>query len=233
MPTSMPKPTLERRPFSGFISAYAAPLLALLVITLLVPNANAAQIAISSADGQPLENAVVEIYYASAAGNSPQEENIYQRDAAFHPKVLTVPTGSHVAFPNQDTTRHHVYSFSPAKTFDLNLYLKETPPPVHFDQPGIVVLGCNIHDHMQAFIVVSDAPYTATTGAEGVLTLPSLPSGEHRVRVWHPQLDDSQQVWWEGVITDSDQLDISLELNALPPPAPTLSPLQQRFKDAT
>ncbi|MBF59605.1 Cupredoxin [Halomonas sp. FeN2] len=229
----MPKPTLRRRPFSGFINAYAAPLLALAVITLLAPNVNAAQITISSADGQPLENAVVEIYYTSEASNPPQEESIFQRDAAFHPKVLTVPTGSHVAFPNQDTTRHHVYSFSPAKTFDLNLYLQETPPPVHFDQSGIVVLGCNIHDHMQAFIVVSDAPYSAKTGAEGVLTLPELPSGEHRVRVWHPLLDDSQQVWWEGVITDNDQLNVSLKLNALPPPAPTLSPLQQRFKDAT
>lgn len=229
----MPKPTLQRRPFSGFISAYAAPLLALLVITLLTPKAYAAQITISSADGQPLENAVVEIYYTSEASNPPQEENIFQRDAAFHPKVLAVPTGSHVAFPNQDTTRHHVYSFSSAKTFDLNLYLQETPPPVHFDQSGIVVLGCNIHDHMQAFIVVSDAPYSAKTGAEGVLILPELPSGEHRVRVWHPLLDDSQQVWWEGVITDNDQLNVSLELNALPPPAPTLSPLQQRFKDAT
>ena len=228
----MPKPTLRRRPFRGFISAYTAPLLALAVIILIVPNANAAQITISSSDGQPLENAVVEIYYTSEA-NPPQEENIYQRDATFHPKVLTVPSGSHVAFPNQDTTRHHVYSFSPAKTFDLNLYLQETPPPVHLDQAGIVVLGCNIHDHMQAFIVVSDAPYAATTDAEGILTLPALPSGEHRVRVWHPRLDDSQQVWWEGIITDTDQLEVSLKLNALPPPAPTLSPLQQRFKDAT
>ncbi|OJA07303.1 Cupredoxin [Halomonas sp. QHL1] len=217
----------------GFISAYAAPLFALVIITLLGSTANAAQINISSAEGQPLEDAVVEVYYDSAEGNPPQEKNIYQRDAAFHPKVLTVPTGSYVAFPNQDTTRHHVYSFSPAKTFDLNLYLQETPPPVHFDQPGIVVLGCNIHDHMQAFIVVSDAPFAATTGAEGMLNLPTLPPGQHRVRIWHPLLDDSQQVWWDGVISDMDQLDVNLELNALPPPEPTLSPLQQRFKDAT
>ncbi|CEP36434.1 Putative uncharacterized protein [Halomonas sp. R57-5] len=216
----------------GFISTYAAPLIALAIIPLLGSTANAAQITVRSADGQPLEDAVVEVYYDTAAGNPPQEENIYQRDAAFHPKVLTVPTGSYVAFPNQDTTRHHVYSFSSAKTFDLNLYLQETPPPVQFDQPGIVVLGCNIHDHMQAFIVVSDAPYAATTNAEGSLALPTLPSGEHRVRVWHPQLDDSQQLWWEGNVSDTDQLDVSLELNALPPPAPTLSPLQQRFKDA-
>lgn len=229
----MPKPTRQHRFFMGFTSAYPVPLLALAIITLLVPNANAAQITVSSADGQPLEDAVIEVYYDSEAANPTQEENIYQRDAAFHPKVLTVPTGSYVAFPNQDTTRHHVYSFSPAKTFDLNLYLQETPPPVQFNQAGIVVLGCNIHDHMQAFIIVSDAPYTATTGAEGMLTLPTLPSGEHRVRVWHPLLDDSQQVWWEGSITDTDQLEVSLELNALPPQAPALSPLQQRFKDAT
>ncbi|MDQ7734417.1 Cupredoxin [Halomonas sp. SpR1] len=226
-------PLHQHRPVMGFISAYATPLLAVAMIPLLGATANAAQITVHSADGQPLEDAVVEVYYDTAAGNPPQEENIYQRDAAFHPKVLTVPTGSYVAFPNQDTTRHHVYSFSPAKTFDLNLYLQETPPPVHFDQSGVVVLGCNIHDHMQAFIVVSDAPYAALTGAEGMLALPTLPAGEHRVRVWHPRLDDSQQVWWEGIITDTDQLEVSLELNALPPPAPILSPLQQRFKDAT
>ena len=225
--------TLQHPPFKRFISACAAPPLVLAASTLLVTNAYAAQIAISGVDGLPLENAVVEVYYAPAEGYPPQEENIYQRDAAFHPKVLIVPTGSYVAFPNQDTTRHHVYSFSPAKTFDLNLYLQETPPPVQFNQAGVVVLGCNIHDHMQAFIVVSDAPYTALTGAEGTLSLPTLPAGEHRVRVWHPQLDDSQHVWWEGIITDNDQLEVTLELNALPPPTPTLSPLQQRFKDAT
>ncbi|WGI27012.1 Cupredoxin [Halomonas alkaliantarctica] len=229
----MPQPIRQQRPFMGFISAYAAPLLVLAIITLLGSTANAAQISIRSADGQPLEDAVVEVYYDSAVSSPPQKENIYQREAAFHPKVLTVPTHSYVAFPNQDTTRHHVYSFSPAKTFDLNLYRQETPPPVQFDQPGIVVLGCNIHDHMQAFIVVSDAPFAATTGVDGMLNLPTLPAGQHRVRVWHPLLDNSQQVWWEGMITDTDQLNVNLELNALPPPAPTLTPLQQRFKDAT
>jgi plastocyanin len=229
----MPIPKQQHRPFTGFISANTA-LLSALAITLLAATANAAQITIRSAEGLPLEDAVVEVYHDSAtAANPPQVHNLYQRDAAFHPNVLTVPTGSNVAFPNRDTTRHHVYSFSPAKTFDLNLYLQETPPPITFEQAGIVVLGCNIHDHMQAFIVVSDAPYTATTGAEGTLTLPALPPGQHRVRVWHPRLSDSQQFWWEGMIADTDQLEVSLELNALPPPAQPLSPLQQRFRDAS
>tara|TARA_R110002167_G_scaffold15862_12_gene62934 strand:+ start:256 stop:573 length:318 start_codon:yes stop_codon:yes gene_type:complete len=105
----------------------------LLASSLFNATAYAAQITIHNAEGLPLENAVVEVYYDTEA-NQPQEQNIYQRDAAFHPRVLTVPTGSYVAFPNQDTTRLHVYSFSPAKTFDLNLYLQETPKPVHFDQ---------------------------------------------------------------------------------------------------
>jgi len=223
---------IQRRLYVGFISTFTAALVGL-AITLFSTTANAAKITVNSDEGLPLEDAVVEVYYDSASANQPQEQNIYQRDATFHPRVLTVPTGSYVGFPNQDTTRHHVYSFSPAKTFDLNLYLQETPPPVHFDQAGVVVLGCNIHDHMQAFIVVSDAPYAAITNADGTLTLPVLPPGQHRVRVWHPRLDDSQQRWWDGTITDTDQLDVHLELNALPPPEPTLSPLQQRFKDAS
>ena len=216
----------------GMLNTCRTPLL-MLSATLMATFASAAQITVTNIDGQPLEDAVVEVYYDAATAEPSQEQNIYQRNAAFTPHVLTVPTDSYVAFPNQDTTRHHVYSFSPAKVFDLNLYLQETPPPVLFDQPGVVVLGCNIHDHMQAFIVVSDAPFVTKTDATGTLTLPTLPKGEHRLRVWHPRLDDSQQIWWEGVISDQDQLEISLELNALPPTTPTLSPLQQRFKDAS
>ncbi len=205
----------------------------LAVNVLATASANAAQITVSGANGQPLEDAVVEIYYeTSDPAIETEAQNIFQRDAAFHPHVIAVPTGSYVAFPNQDTTRHQVYSFSPAKTFNLELYLKETPPPLLFDQAGVVVLGCNIHDQMQAFIVVSDAPFVAKTGVEGTLALPDLPAGQHRLRVWHPRLDDSQQLWWEGEITSGDSPIISLELNATPLSRPPLSPLQQRFRDA-
>lgn len=223
-------PISPNRHALGLISASSA----LVVIALMGNSAQAAQITVNSTTGQPLEDAVVEVYYETAStANSTPEHNIYQRDATFHPHVLSIPTGSYVAFPNEDNTRHHVYSFSPAKTFDLNLYLHETPPPVHFEQAGVVALGCNIHDHMEAFIVVTDAPYAAITDSDGKLELPTLPAGQHRIRVWHSRVDDSQQVWWEGTVSDSDNLDITLELNALPPPPPALSPLQQRFNDAT
>ncbi|MBR2513470.1 MAG: Cupredoxin [Halomonas sp.] len=204
-----------------------------IMATLLSFKAQAATLSVADTEGTPLEHAVVEIYIEGTATPPATEENIFQRDAAFHPTVTTVPTGSYVAFPNEDTTRHHVFSFSPAKVFDLELFLNETPPPIHFDQAGVVVLGCNIHDQMQAFIVVSDAPYAALTNADGTLDVPELPEGRHRMRVWHSRMDDSQNVWWEGDISDADTLTVSLELNALTPEPATLSPLQQRFRNAT
>lgn len=217
------------KPSVGLASALTA-----LSLALVSNLAQAAQVTVSNDAGLPLKDAVVEVYYdTSTTSDLPQQHNIYQQNATFHPNVLAIPTDSYVSFPNQDNTRHHVYSFSPAKTFDLNLYLQETPPPIHFDQAGVVVLGCNIHDQMEAFIVVSDAPYVAITDTQGRLTLPELPPGEHRIRIWHPQMDDGQQTWWEGTITDADSLDVSVELNALPPQAPSLSPLQQRFRDAS
>lgn len=190
------------------------------------------EVLVTNSDGEPLYDAVVEVYFDHSSA-SPQDGVIYQRNAAFEPNVITVPTGSLVAFPNEDTTRHHVFSFSPAKIFDLELFLRETPPPIHFDQAGVVVLGCNIHDHMQAFIVVSDAPYAALTDSEGKLTLPAIPAGQHRIRVWHRQMDDSQNVWWEGDISDTESVVAVLELNATPIQPEALSPLQQRFREAT
>ena len=203
------------------------------LIAMTSLSAQAANVSVTDTAGTPLENAVIEVYYDAATPTDAQTKNIVQRNAAFNPQVTTIPTGSHVAFPNEDTTRHHVFSFSPAKTFDLELFLSETPPPVHFEKAGVVVLGCNIHDQMQAFIVVSDAPYAALTDSAGNLSLPALPEGSHRMRVWHSRMDDSQAVWWEGEISDTDNLTVALELNAIPPQPPTLSPLQQRFQNAT
>ncbi|AMD00439.1 Cupredoxin [Halomonas chromatireducens] len=202
-----------------------------LCLGLLAPAAQATRIVIIDANsGDPLENAVVEIQTGTAEPT--QSAEVMQRDAAFHPHVSVIPTDSAVSFPNRDTTRHHVYSFSPAKVFDLELYLQETPPPVHFDRTGVVVLGCNIHDQMQAFIVVSDALHVAVTADDGVAEFDGLPTGSHDVRVWHPQLSDTHQHWWEGSVEVGQSLTVSLSLEGTPPPPETLSPLQQRFRDA-
>jgi hypothetical protein len=96
--------------------------------------------------------------------------------------------GSSVLFPNRDTVRHHVYSFSPAKTFELKLYTGTPANPVLFDKPGVVILGCNIHDHMIAWVLVVETPYYGKTNAEGMLALPGVAPGSYRLRTWHSAL---------------------------------------------
>lgn len=110
-----------------------------------------------------------------------------QQHNAFVPHVLIVQTGTLVDFPNNDTVSHHVYSFSEAKTFELGLYKGDAHPPVSFDRPGIVVLGCNIHDSMLGYIVVVDTPHFARTEQDGHAALRDLPPGEYTVHVWTPR----------------------------------------------
>ena len=113
-----------------------------------------------------------------------------QRQLAFVPRVLVVAAGSSVDFPNNDTVSHQVYSFSPAKKFQLPLYKGAPHPPVTFERPGLVVLGCNIHDEMVGYIYVTDAPYFGTTDAQGALHFANLPAGDYRITVWSPLIAD-------------------------------------------
>lgn len=113
---------------------------------------------------------------------------VSQRDLQFHPFVLVVPVGATVSFPNLDPTKHHVYSFSPAKKFELKLFAREQSRSVQFDKPGIVALGCNIHDAMSAYIAVTDSAWTAKTDARGVAQLPDAPPSAGSLSIWHPYL---------------------------------------------
>jgi plastocyanin len=113
---------------------------------------------------------------------------VAQQNLQFDPFVLIVPVGADVAFPNLDKVRHHVYSFSPAKTFELKLYSQDQTRVVNFDKPGIVPLGCNIHDNMVGFVVVVDTPWAAKTDASGQAVLHGVPAGPQSLHVWHPYL---------------------------------------------
>src|SRR5690606_36796589 len=110
-----------------------------------------------------------------------------QADRRFVPRVLVVQTGTEVAFPNNDTVSHHVYSFSAAKPFELALYKGNTHPPVTFDVPGVVVLGCNIHDEMFGNIRVVDTPHHALIDAAGLARLGNLAPGRYAVHAWTPR----------------------------------------------
>lgn len=153
--------------------------------------AGTVQVAVQDGAGQPLPGAVVFLESAEARRlvRPLQGAEIVQQKRQFIPGVLVVPVGTEVRFPNHDTVRHHVYSFSPAKKFELKLYAGTPANPVLFDQPGVVVLGCNIHDQMVAWVLVVDTPfYTQTTAASPVARLDKVPPGAYRLRVWHSGL---------------------------------------------
>ncbi|WP_238474366.1 methylamine utilization protein [Pseudomonas cavernae] len=137
--------------------------------------------------GQPLANAVLTLQSETVAGPPADQDVMDQRDKQFAPYVLAVRTGTPVSFPNSDNIRHQVYSFSPAKHFELRLYKGTPSQPVVFDKPGVVVLGCNIHDWMLGYVYVTDDPWYAVSDAGGRLRL-NLPPGRYRVSLWHPQV---------------------------------------------
>lgn len=111
-----------------------------------------------------------------------------QRNRMFVPHVLPIQTGTAVRFPNSDDVRHQVYSFSPAKSFQLPLYKGTPANPVVFSQAGIVTLGCNIHDRMSAYIVIVDTPHFEKAGRDGRVELTNLAAGRYTLRVWYPTM---------------------------------------------
>lgn len=129
----------------------------------------------------------------SALRAKPPIDAVDQVDKQFVPYVKPVFVGSKVNFPNSDRIRHQVYSFSPAKKFELPLYGGTTAPPVVFDKPGVVVLGCNIHDWMIGYIYVSETPFFAKTEVAGTATIDYLPPGDYSVRLWHPSMEHSEE----------------------------------------
>lgn len=153
-------------------------------------HAATVQIDVADGAGKPLADAVVflESKEARAAAKPVRDVAIAQVDKQFSPRVVVVPVGSLISFPNRDKVRHHVYSFSPTKTFELKLYTGMPDNPVEFDKAGIAVLGCNIHDNMSAWVVVVETPYYARTAADGKVSLANVPPGSYRLRAWHPEL---------------------------------------------
>lgn len=146
------------------------------------------EVTVTNAAGKPVADAVVwvESAAARAAARPLAGVEIAQQGKAFIPEVAVVTQGTAVSFPNRDTVRHHVYSFSPAKRFEIKLYVGTPAAPVVFDRTGIAVLGCNIHDNMAAWVVIVDSPWFAKTDAQGRATLPEVPAGRHELRSWHP-----------------------------------------------
>jgi plastocyanin len=170
-----------------------------LVLTLFVAGlAHCAELRATVKDqrGNPVADAVVLAMPADRRDLSkakPPSDIVDQVDKQFVPYVKPVYVGSRVSFPNKDNIRHQVYSFSPAKKFELPLYAGTAAAPVLFDTPGVVVLGCNIHDWMIGYIYVSDTPFFGKTAGLGTAAITGLPPGDYAVRIWHPNMVDSEE----------------------------------------
>ena len=138
--------------------------------------------------GQALPDAAVVLEPVSGYARGPLPTvTIAQRDRELIPYMTVVQTGTAIEFPNQDPFKHHLYSFSPAKTFEIKLYAGKPEKPIVFDKPGEVALGCNIHDWMEAYVLVVDTPYFAKTDDKGRAHIAHVPPGSYRLRWWHPR----------------------------------------------
>ena len=142
-------------------------------------------------NGKPVTGVVVTLEPAGVTAPRARIAGPYevsQKDMEFHPFISVVPVGATVAFPNLDPFRHHVYSFSKPKPFELKLFGRGQSRSVKFDKPGIVAIGCNIHDAMSAYILVAETALTAPSGRTGAVRFSNVPAGSARVEVWHPYL---------------------------------------------
>jgi plastocyanin len=178
-------------------------------VFLIGGNAAALTLQVDAVDktGAPLADAVV---YATPVNTKVQLKaqplvNIVQINKSFVPKMTIVQTGTDISFPNKDSIGHDVYSFSPAKTFELKLYSGVPAKPILFDKSGLVTIGCNIHDQMIAYVMVVDTPYFAKTDAKGVVRLEGLVPGDYDVKAWHYRLADGAPPVMSRISVQSDQ----------------------------
>ncbi|MEW9798894.1 methylamine utilization protein [Alteromonas sp. CYL-A6] len=191
----------------------------LLATLLLSPGlmAHTLTISVTEPDGTPVGNAVVVLTpdraLTDAERNQPQSAPpaiMNQINKQFVPHVLAVQSHTTVSFPNSDNIFHHVYSFSPARQFELKLYKEAGASAITFDEAGVVDLGCNIHDWMLGFIYVTDTPYFATTPKGGEVTL-TVPADTFTLSVWHPRMHEDDIAMSRTItVNKDDRLSVSL-----------------------
>ena len=179
-------------------------------------------VSVQTPEGRSLPGAVVTVRPLEAPPRhaTPVHAVMDQVNRSFAPDLLVIPVGSTVEFPNSDSVSHQIYSFSAPKRFQLPLYRGKPYPPVHFDQAGVITLGCNIHDEMLAYLLVTDAAWYGRTNGTGSWST-EVPHGRYRVELWHPRLRDNEtDLARELTVGEGDRAELTLRLTRGLQPAP-------------
>jgi plastocyanin len=179
---------------------------------------------VSGVDGAPVTDAVVFVQSPAAEPDKSRPMQVIdQVNKTFVPGLLTIVVGTAVRFPNHDQIHHHVYSFSPTKTFELPLYKGEAAPPVLFDKVGAVRIGCNIHDWMSGIILVVPSPHFAVTDASGHFVLEDMPAGTYTLVAWHALSKVKPEETAQSVLVGTQIANVSFKLPLSPPrPRPAM-----------
>ncbi|WND03257.1 hypothetical protein QGN29_02595 [Temperatibacter marinus] len=184
-----------------------------LLLFSIVSSAEDLTVRVTGADQKALPHSVVSLKPLSGQEFSRVDlkKDMTQQQSLFTPFILAVQKGQKVQFPNKDPFRHHVYSFSKAKSFELRLYGEDEEKHVVFEKAGVVALGCNIHDNMLAFVYVTEDPVYQKTNAEGSTSFKGLPEGDYEMTVWH--VDQKSRKPYKKMITVNKQLQaLSVEI---------------------
>ena len=187
----------------------------LILFDLLAQSADLSILVVDEND-KPVSEAVVYLRSNDVikSTSAKAEAKVDQVEKEFIPHVLVVNTGASIHFPNSDNIRHQVYSFSEAKTFEIPLYSGVPAKPVTFDVPGVVSLGCNIHDWMSAHIFVADNNFYSLTDEHGKALIEAVPNGQHSLQIWHEELDGDLERFSKIIKISADEtVQLKIERN--------------------
>ena len=183
-------------------------------------------------DGKPTNNAIVHIMGANIQSEATSIAIMDQIDREYSPHVLPIHTNQKVSFPNSDNVRHHIYSFSTAKQFEVKLYAGTPQSPILFENPGIVVLGCNIQDSMLGYIAVYDSGKFNVVDSKGRVSFDQPLSSLNAIAIWHPNLKKPNDTNYLSLLAstsknaNNDITTITIDINH---PAPKKKSKKNKF----
>lgn len=194
------------------------------MVLLIAGTANAGDVTLRvvGQNGYPAQNAVIKLINEDGSTPSAPFQHLEssrvvdQRDETFTPLVTLIPRHGQVSFANTDLPLHQVYSFSPIKQFELTLEPGKTSPGIKFDEVGIAAIGCNIHDHMIAYIFVTDSPWTIITGENGSAHFSDVPTGSYNAEIWHPRIPPATETPSSQLVVSDAETYLETRITLLP-----------------